>query len=122
MINRSADGCWSEEVINTANEEEAKKMWEEVKNTAKSFWDQDRNYDRSTQFHYNVTEWDFSKENDGEYEGIENVTILRIYEDEDDYLSNVDEEDIEECRKTYWENVEYLKNLTNADAVVFGNR
>lgn len=119
IINKSVDGCWSEEVINTENEEEARAEWEKVKRTAEFYYPEDREYDKHTQLHYNVTEWDFSsKENDDE---IENTIVLRIYEDEDEYLYHACDEDKEQFRKDYWESVEYLKRKTFADCVVFGN-
>lgn len=121
IINKSVDGCWSKEVINTEDEAEAKAKWEEVKRTAEFYYPEDREYDKHTQLHYNVTEWDFSKENDDDYEGIENTIVLRIYEDEYEYLYHACDEDKEQFRKDYWEFVERLKEETFADYVVFGN-
>ena len=113
------DGSEDGEIdLETENEADAREYFKNMSKTSPSWSNAaDRAYDSKTQLTYSYTEWSLS-----EHDAIDTVVTLRIYDTLDDYLANVCEEDREEFTKNYYDGVEYLKRITNADNVVFGNR
>ena len=113
------DGSEDGEIdLETENEADAREYFKNMSKTSPSWSNAaDRAYDSKTQLTNSYTEWSLS-----EHDAIDTVVTLRIYDTLDDYLANVCEEDREEFTKNYYDGVEYLKRITNADNVVFGNR
>ena len=113
------DGSEEGEIdLETENEADAREYFKNMSKTSPSWSNAaDRAYDSKTQLTYSYTEWSLS-----EHDAIDIVVTLRIYDTLDDYLANACEEDREEFTKNYYDGVEYLKRITNADNVVFGNR
>ena len=113
------DGSEEGEIdLETEDEADAREYFKNMSKTSPSWSNAaDRAYDSKTQLTYSYTEWSLS-----EHDAIDTVVTLRIYDTLDDYLANACEEDREEFTKKYYDGVEYLKRITNADNVVFGNR
>ena len=120
------DGSEEGEIdLETENEADAREYYKNMSKTSPSWSNAaDRKYDERTQLTYSFTEWSLSKYDSAtaDYEEVAETVCLRIYDTIDDYLANACEEDREEFTKNYYDGVEYLKRITNADNVVFGNR
>lgn len=111
--------------LETETESDAREYFRNMSKSAPSWSNTtDRTYDSKTQLTYSYIEWSLSRydADSGSYDAIDTVVTLRIYDTIDDYLANVCEEDREELAKSYYDGVEYLKRITNADNVVFGKR
>lgn len=109
--------------LETESEADAREYFKNVSKSTPSWSDAaDRIYDGKTQLTYSSTEWSLTKYDAAseDYDTIYMAVTLRIYDTIDDYLANVCEEDVEEFTKNYYDGVEYLKRITNADNVVFG--
>lgn len=110
--------------LDTENEWDAKEYFKNICKDSPSWSNTaDRTYDRRTQLTYSYTEWSLSKWDAAseDYEVIDAVVTLRIYDTLDDYIANVCEEDREEAIENYKDGVEYLQRRTNADTIIFGN-
>lgn len=125
IVSYRYDGSEEGEVdLDTENEWDAREYFKNVCKDSPSWSNTaDRTYDKRTQLTYSYTEWTLSRYDTAseDYEGINTVVTLRIYDTLDDYIANVCEEDREEAIENYKNGVEYLRRLTNADNVVFGN-
>lgn len=126
IVSHLYDDCEEGEAdLETENEADAREYYKNMSQSAPSWSNAaDRKYDSKTQLAYSFTEWSLSKYDSAtdDYEEVAETVCLRIYDTIEDYLANVCEEDREEFTKNYYDGVEYLKRITNADNVVFGNR
>lgn len=118
------DGSEEGEIaLETEVESDARDYFSNMSKSAPSWSNTaDREYDSKTQLTYSYIEWSLSRYDvaSDSYDAIDTVITLRVYDSLDDYLANVCDEDREEFAKNYYEGVEYLKRITNADNVVFG--